>query len=199
VTHLKHQVDLLTPPPQALFSIVVLGLSVTLARGQIEGSAPSILGFSSFLGAIGMIVGLLGIAALFFEPLQRKPIIVWVVDGIITLFFLAGAIAFAVEIRGVDCSNSVAIMGNDVLNCGAQLVNADGPSYTNVCVPNLVSSSTSLLELSETINNTLHKRCMEARTDNVFVWLGFLMSLACLGLGIQFMRTPARKGFGYMP
>jgi len=185
---------------QALFSIVVLALSVTLAKGQLQGSTPSILGFSSFLGAIGLIVGLLGISALFLEPLQRKPIVVWVVDGVVTLFFLAGAIAMAVELKGVDCNNWIAIVSNSVLNCGAQIVNIGGqPSYTNVCVKNLDSSAVSLLELNEEIGNTLHKRCMEARADNVFVWLGFLTSLASLGLGIQFLRAPARKGFGYMP
>jgi hypothetical protein len=122
------------------------------------------------------------------------------VDGVATLFFLAGAVALAVELRGVDCGDWISVMNNDVLNCGARSVTVGGaPGYSNVCVPDLDASASNLVQLSEAIGSTLRKRCMEARADNVFVWLGFLMSLACLGMGIQFMRAPARKGFGYMP
>jgi len=186
---------------QVLFSIVVLALSVTLAKGQIQGTAPSILGFSAFLGVVGLLVGLLGAATLFVEPLQRKPVIVWVVDAVVTLFFLAGAIALAVELKGLgDCNDWDAIMNNSVLNCGAQISTVGGETtYSNVCINNSAASSLSLLELEQNAGSNLHKRCMEARADNVFVWLGFLTSLACLGLGIQFLRAPARKGFGYMP
>jgi Membrane-associating domain len=176
-----------------------LALSVTLVKGQIEGSVPSILGFSAFLGALGMIVGFLGVAVLFFEPLQCKPIAIWVVDGVLALFFAAGGIALAVELKGVDCNNWVAIMSNKVLNCGAQVSTIAGQqTFSSVCVKGLGLGG-SLLQLEEAAGPVLHKRCMEARADNVFVWLGFLASLGCLGLGIQFLRTPVRKGFGYMP
>lgn len=57
---------------QALFAIVVFGLSTSLIKGHHLGSLPSTLGFAAFAGAISVISALLGIAAHWMQVLQGK-------------------------------------------------------------------------------------------------------------------------------
>ncbi|KAF3059248.1 putative acid phosphatase protein [Daldinia childiae] len=73
-----------------LFGAVVLGLSVTLAKQQVEGSPPAETSFGSFCGAFGILVSLIGIAALFIDKIPS--IVSMGADGVATALYLAGAI-----------------------------------------------------------------------------------------------------------
>lgn len=75
---------------QFLFAIVVLGLSVTLAKGQRYGSVPAATGYAAFTGGAGILAALIGCAALFVDPLRG--IISWAIDGLASLALLAGGI-----------------------------------------------------------------------------------------------------------
>jgi|SRR5690242_5788185 len=57
---------------QALFAIVVFGLSTTLIKGHKFGSLPSTLGFVAFVGGISFVTALLGIASHWVKILQGK-------------------------------------------------------------------------------------------------------------------------------
>ncbi|EHL01661.1 hypothetical protein M7I_2295 [Glarea lozoyensis 74030] len=100
---------------QALFSIVVLGLSIALLKGwgpfysseefHKNGSPPAIHGYGAFCGGAALLVSIVGIVSCFFEALQG--IVVLALDGIACLFVVAGGIAFAVKsgVGSCDVSN----------------------------------------------------------------------------------------------
>lgn len=75
---------------QVLCGIVVLGLSVTLAKEQTVGSVPSQVGFSCFTGALGIIVALLGVVTLFFDSIPHIASVV--ADAASSAVYLAGGV-----------------------------------------------------------------------------------------------------------
>ena len=68
----------------------MLGLSISLARGQVVGSAPATTGYAAFTGGFGLLASLIGIASVFVSALDG--LVTWVVDGLASLLFLAGGI-----------------------------------------------------------------------------------------------------------
>ena len=75
---------------QALFGIVVLGLSVTLIRGHHWGDLPASLGYGAFVGGLSFVAALIGLAATWFDFLGG--IVGLVIDGIVALVNLAGGV-----------------------------------------------------------------------------------------------------------
>lgn len=75
---------------QFLFAIVVLGVSVTLAKHQVYNSVPAATGYSAFTGGLGILAALVGFVALFASSLDG--IVTWVLDGLASLAFLAGGL-----------------------------------------------------------------------------------------------------------
>lgn len=74
---------------QLLCAAVVLGLSITLIKSQVYGSVAA-NNYAAFTGGFGLLVGLLGIAAVFIEPLAG--LIMVAADALAALFLLAGGI-----------------------------------------------------------------------------------------------------------
>lgn len=75
---------------QALFAIIVFGLSTTLIRGHKLGSLSSSLGFVAFVGALSFLAALLGIASHWLQVLQGH--IGVLIDAIIVGVNIAGGI-----------------------------------------------------------------------------------------------------------
>lgn len=75
---------------QALFGIVVLGLSVTLLRGHHWGDTPAGLGYGAFVGGLSVIGALIGLAATWFDFLGG--LVGLVVDVIVALVNIAGGV-----------------------------------------------------------------------------------------------------------
>lgn len=63
---------------------------MTLAKQQVEGAPPAETSFGSFCGAFGILVSLIGIAALFIDKIPS--IVPMGADGLATALYLAGAI-----------------------------------------------------------------------------------------------------------
>ncbi|KAK7730749.1 hypothetical protein SLS57_001580 [Botryosphaeria dothidea] len=101
---------------QLICAAVVLGLSISLIKGQVFGTVHAI-NYAAFTGGWGMLAALIGIAAIFIEPLQG--LIMAAVDGLATLFLLAGGIAIAVKLRNVSCSSNSDL--NQYKLCGNHL------------------------------------------------------------------------------
>lgn len=55
---------------QALFAIVVFGISCSLIKGHKHGSLPSTLGFVAFIGGVSFVASLLGAASHWIQILQ---------------------------------------------------------------------------------------------------------------------------------
>lgn len=81
---------------QALFGIVVLGISISLIRGHHWGSLPSTLGFSAFVGGITILGAALGLAGVFFSSLDGMISIV--ADTAVTIINVAGGTVSAVRL-----------------------------------------------------------------------------------------------------
>jgi hypothetical protein len=77
---------------QIIFSVIALGLSVSLINGQLAwtGSAPSQTDFAAFCGGWGILIALVGCAALFVEALQGM--IITILDASAVLVSFVGGI-----------------------------------------------------------------------------------------------------------
>lgn len=82
--------NLIARPFQLFFVAIVIGLSVELVKEQVRTAVPSITNFAVACGVFGALAFFVGIAAVFVEKLQGLAMLV--LDGIATLFFLAGSI-----------------------------------------------------------------------------------------------------------
>jgi Membrane-associating domain len=75
---------------QLLFAAVVIALSAVLINGYGPGHNPSIIDYGAFCGGAGLIIAVVGIAAIFFDALQG--IIVLALDAFAAFFLLAGGL-----------------------------------------------------------------------------------------------------------
>lgn len=151
---------------QSLFAIIVLGLSATLAKGQVQGSVPATIGYGSFTGGLGFLAAAVGFAALFVGFLDG--IISWALDGLAGVAFLAGGIAFAVGLHGTDCSDISTTMNNSLLN---------------VCSDNNCGDSVGQFE------QKIQSRCTSAKADAAFMFLGFIFCMFVIAGSMFFSRN----------
>ncbi|KAJ5179336.1 hypothetical protein N7492_002546 [Penicillium capsulatum] len=147
---------------QLLFSVVVVGISANLAKGQLHGSVPSQTGYAIFTGALGILAALIGIVALFIDSLDG--IITWVLDGVTSLALLAGGIVIAIAIKGTDCNSKYDLFHNNLLNTGCSKAELGKDNWT-IC---------------GTDESHMHSRCISARADSAFMFLAFLACLAAI-------------------
>ena len=76
---------------QTLFAAVILGLSVSLVKGQWEGTKPPItLQYAAFVGGITLVAAVVGLASEWVTALQGK--IGFIIDGVMTVVNLAGEV-----------------------------------------------------------------------------------------------------------
>ncbi|KAL1964225.1 hypothetical protein VTN77DRAFT_7183 [Rasamsonia byssochlamydoides] len=143
---------------QCLFAIVVLGLSVTLAKGQVVNSVPATTGYGAFTGGLGILAALIGFGSLFVDSLNG--IITWALDGLASLAFLAGGLAFAITLRGTDCSNPNTTWNNVLLSGGCITVNGQlGCAYGD---------------------GKLNSRCSSAKADAAFMFIDFIVCITII-------------------
>jgi Membrane-associating domain len=75
---------------QLLFALVVLGVSISLAKGQVFGAVPARTGFNAAVGALATLASVVGILAVMFDKLPEK--ISLGLDLLTALALLAGGI-----------------------------------------------------------------------------------------------------------
>jgi len=148
-----------------IFGIIVLSTSVSLAHGQIVGSAPATTSYDAFTGALAILACPLGMTALGVTSLVPFSL---GVDGLVAITSLAGGIATAVGLRGTDCSNIYTIYYNNLLNGG--MVEFEGQ---------LVAA----LE-----NPQIRSRCSADKANTAFMFLGFVVSVVLLALSFHSYR-----------
>ncbi|KAJ5130723.1 uncharacterized protein N7515_006762 [Penicillium bovifimosum] len=151
---------------QLIFTIIVLALSVKLAKGQEVGSVPAETGYAAFTGGFGILAAIVGIAALFVDSLDG--LVTMVLDGVSGLALLAGGIVYAVRLRGTSCSDYYTTWDNVLLNGGCIKLNSEDfvrCAYTK---------------------GQLKPRCTSATADAAFMFLGFVMCVAVVGASFVF-------------
>jgi hypothetical protein len=148
-----------------IFGIVVLAISISLARGQEVGSAPATTVYDAFTGGLAILACPLGMTALgvtFLVPFSLA------VDGLVAVTSLAGGIATALGLRGADCSDPNTLFYNNLLNGG--LFNFQG---------RLSSALT---------KQQMQSRCNADKADTAFMFLGFVVSVVLLALSFHSYR-----------
>ncbi|KAF2691648.1 hypothetical protein K458DRAFT_285832, partial [Lentithecium fluviatile CBS 122367] len=164
---------------QLLFSVIVLGLSIGLLRGQGPGdegysSTPITIRFAVFVGAISLVTGFIGVAAEWVSALQGK--IMLVIDGIITVINIAGGVVSAIlhltsNIGNAKCSdtsilNQLKLYDNDLFNGGCHRIKTTDGGDVTVC-----SNDGGRAKY-------LNSRCKETQADSVFMFFTVAILLA---------------------
>ncbi|KAK2761908.1 hypothetical protein CKAH01_05138 [Colletotrichum kahawae] len=122
---------------QAIMAIVVLALSIELTkdiRGLIDdgrpvAAVPTTTKYSVFCGGFGLAVAVFGAAAAFFDFIPA--LVVMAADAVSGVLLLAGGIAFAIGLRGINCDEGdiKRLYENDIINRGkTEGVNGDWAS-----------------------------------------------------------------------
>ncbi|KAJ5391687.1 hypothetical protein N7509_007177 [Penicillium cosmopolitanum] len=144
---------------QAIFSIIVLVISILLARQQYYGKVPSQTNYAAFTGALGIIAAAIGFASMFIDRL--KGIISWVLDGVTAISLLAAGIAYAVALRGTSCDDDKVggSTWDNPLISGGCYYDDDGAKWCRD-------------------GGVVKKRCTRATADAAFM---FLACIACIG------------------
>lgn len=162
---------------QFFFAATVLALSVILIKDFGPGKAPAMDGYAAFCGGAGLLVNLIGISAIFFEPLQG--VIMLCLDGLAAFFTLAGGVvrfpmtasnpdilihtqAIAAVIKVGSCSDCqfVAVRDNRYYFSGYASQEAFRPAY-------IVDYSQ-----KKTLDNIKY-RCRMTQADVAIVWFLF--------------------------
>ncbi|KAF2022050.1 hypothetical protein BU24DRAFT_404967 [Aaosphaeria arxii CBS 175.79] len=149
---------------QGIFAIVVLGLSVTLIKGQGIGSYPASFGYAAFVGGITILGAILGGAAAVFDQFQG--IMTMAMDGLLILINLAGGI-----IKNADCQDTT-------LENRAKLY--ENPFFNGGCL-NAKNARDICWNLGDRIHY-LNSRCRESTADCAFMLLIAILLLATVAV-----------------
>ena len=152
------------------------------------GGNPSIVNYSMFVAVLSMLSLVYQIAALHSESFVVMSAIPVVVDGLNTLFFLAGGIALAAYLQVHSCTDAVSLHRPPFQGFGEILWKGadECQSYVN---SNIVTSGSN--------DNT--KRCREGQAVCAFMWFGFaawLGSLVFSAFGGSGSTVNLRGGIG---
>ncbi|KAF1947347.1 hypothetical protein EJ02DRAFT_449925 [Clathrospora elynae] len=161
---------------QALFGIVVLGISVSLIRGHHWGGLPASLGFAASVGGVTILGAAIGVMAMFVSFLDG--VVGLAIDGVIAIVNVAGGILLALKLSGVNCTeatqdNFEKLVGNTIINGGCR---AKGDCW---------------YFYNENNPETMISRCKSTQADDVFMFLTVAV-LAVSGL-LAFLRM--KKGY----
>ncbi|KAL3425712.1 hypothetical protein PVAG01_02503 [Phlyctema vagabunda] len=156
---------------QLVFAAVVLALSVVLINEHGTGKSPTQLPYGAFCGGLGLFVGAIGLAAVFFDKLQG--IIMAAVDALATLFVLAGGITYAVSARVGSCSNARYIANSNY---------RVKPIFSTGLKPEYFDKDQNLRQ--GRLGDDLWSRCLMVQVETAFLWFLFacLAATAVLGL-----------------
>lgn len=160
---------------------VVVGLSVTLLKGQVYGDAPTTTRYSVFVGAFGMLVAFLGLICLFVSAVPA--VVPMALDALAGILLLAGGIAWAVGLKGIKCDedHAAAMYANGLLNEGCLPADKKGDSpYCGVLV--------GIGDNSQKAFDRINSRCEYGMSDEIIQFILFAVCAILLFLGFLIMR-----------
>lgn len=151
------------------------GLSTKAIRWQTVGHVPSATGYSAFVGAFAVLVGLIGLAVIFLTKLEKPMVIT---DALAAALLFAGGVAYAVQLRGVDCSDGSkgSTTANELINGGCRTSKEYGG--TRCAFENY---------------KELEGRCKTAEANAAFMFLSSLVAMTAIVLGVLAVRKAGRR------
>ncbi|KAH8600860.1 marvel domain-containing protein [Bisporella sp. PMI_857] len=170
---------------QILFSAVVLALSAVLVAQYGPGSAPALLKYGAFCGGCALLFGLIGVAACFFDKLQG--IIMLALDGLASLFLVAGGIAFAATIKVGDCGDK------SVTGYLLEHYKTFGADPNSDRFKTIKNGKIELL--GGKYLDDMSSRCRMVQADTALLWFTFACVLAATILGSLGSRRGEKGGF----
>lgn len=189
---------------QALFAIVVFGLSTSLIKGHHLGSLPSTLGFVAFVGGLSFVGAILGFAAHWLVVLQGQ--IGVLVDAVVAGINIAGGVVslmssastmedaddaqlMAIQLAGVKCeavtiqdryntdTNVWHMVTNNIICGGYRRIKDDDDEEGFYC-----------FYLVEKTVGTLLSRCQMSKADSAFMFLTATVVSVAAVLGFLRMK-----------
>lgn len=179
----------------ALLAIIVLGLSVTLMKGQKIGSVPTTTRYSVFLGAYGIIVTIIGLLGLFFEFIPN--LITMGFDAAGALLFLGGGIAWAIGTKGLSCTNKNSpnidhLYTNSLLNEGCLPKKDNNKPYPYCAVMGDSDDNDTI----EKAFGALKSNCQKAFADEIIMFITFALATVLVLLGfLLFKKRGSRSSY----
>jgi hypothetical protein len=163
-----------------VLAAILLGISIHLINGQIQGSAPSLLVYLAIIGGILALSSTYGLCVTFipFFSSANYAVWAWLLDIFTTVLLLAGGIAAVIQLKDVSCTDWSSVLTNPVLGCGARIVNN---RYTNGCLRDYPDTG-SLLDLANAVLDAITGRCKEGRAGEVVTWIAVVAGLLLVGL-----------------
>ncbi|UPX13861.1 uncharacterized protein EKO05_0004358 [Ascochyta rabiei] len=171
---------------QALFALVVFGLSTSLIRGHHLGSLSSTLGFAAFAGGLSFVGAVLGVAGQWTAVLQGQ--IGVLVDAVVAGINIAGGILMAVKLKGVKC---VAISQRDASGDWGKHTNAYKLVTSDIICGGARKQNDDLECWWYGKGGMLVSRCKMSQADSAFMFLTAIVVAAAAVIG--FLRL--KKGY----
>lgn len=169
----------------------MLGLSITLAKGQIVGKVPIITSYAAFLGGLGMVTGAFGVIAVFKRVFND--LVPLVIQGIVILLFSVGGAVMAAMIHGGNCNDFYFAGTNKILNCGGRTEIIDGERWwIAICGLGGTGGRINPPGWEEKASKMLQKRCERATADYALMFAIVLLSGIALGLGHVWKRKTGK-------
>jgi len=118
---------------------------------------------------------LIGVAAFFVNALDG--LVMWALDGLASLCFLAGGIALAVGVKGTNCSNPETFANSKIILSGWLGLHYD---YNGK-------------NAKKDLTNLWESRCRRADVDATFTFLALLISVALIAVGFMHHKKGGRS------
>jgi hypothetical protein len=135
-----------------------------------------------------MVAGAHGIVAVLLRVFDG--IIFFIIEGIVTLLFIAGGVTMAVMIRGGKCNDFVFTAYNKIINCGGSIEIIDGNRWWyGLCTLENYYGDVAPPGWTERASKVLQQRCEEATADYGLMFVVVLLSVAAIGLGYYWRRS----------
>lgn len=138
-----------------------------------------------------VLVGVFGLVGVFFDAIPTA--MSTAADALLSLLFLAGAIAWAVGMKGSSCrpDNLRALYANPLLNQGCK---EPEPPLVPIC--GVTFSKTFEAGDSGSLSlwpDPLQGICQRANANEAFLFLGSVVSLVLTGLGYVMMKKKGKE------
>ncbi|KAF2856989.1 hypothetical protein T440DRAFT_503584 [Plenodomus tracheiphilus IPT5] len=167
---------------QILFSLVVLGITISLIQGHKSGPIPSALAFAVIIGAVSLVGGILNLASSFLEFLHDQ--LTLIIDGVVLLSNATGGIWIAMKMKGVQCKFDLKYTGLQEWDMGTNDIVCGGK------IKVIEENQVECYYYQEDDATMLNRRCREGTAVAAFMFLTAVTMIGIAAVAFRRMRNP---------